>query len=87
MCNAHASLLLSSPMHVHAGEDWPRYKYAVQVFIGEQRGEGVRCVRGCRGKGRGKGKEGGQRRVREASYPSGVHASVQKGYVPRICQC
>uniref|UniRef100_A0A7R9VVV9 Dynein light chain n=1 Tax=Chlamydomonas euryale TaxID=1486919 RepID=A0A7R9VVV9_9CHLO len=28
-------------------EDWPRYKYAVQVFIGEQRGEGVRL--GCRG--------------------------------------
>jgi hypothetical protein len=25
-----------------AGEDWPRYKFAVQVFIGEQRGEGCR---------------------------------------------
>ncbi|GAX80430.1 hypothetical protein CEUSTIGMA_g7869.t1 [Chlamydomonas eustigma] len=28
-------------------EGWTRYKYAVQVFIGEQRGEGVRL--GCRG--------------------------------------
>mmetsp|Transcript_32412 Transcript_32412/g.71613 ORF Transcript_32412/g.71613 Transcript_32412/m.71613 type:complete len:121 (+) Transcript_32412:166-528(+) len=28
-------------------EGWTRYKYAVQVFIGEQRGEGIRL--GCRG--------------------------------------
>lgn len=28
----------------HAAEGWSRYKYAVQVFVGEQRGEGVRCV-------------------------------------------
>mmetsp|Transcript_11169 Transcript_11169/g.19568 ORF Transcript_11169/g.19568 Transcript_11169/m.19568 type:complete len:121 (+) Transcript_11169:126-488(+) len=28
-------------------EGWTRYKYAVQVFIGEQRGEGVRLA--CRG--------------------------------------
>jgi tctex1 domain-containing protein 2 len=27
-------------------EDWPRYKYVVQVVIGEQRGEGVKM--GCR---------------------------------------
>ncbi len=27
-----------------AEEGWTRYKYAVQVFIGEQRGEGVRCA-------------------------------------------
>eukprot|EP00983_Pelagomonas_calceolata_P118089 1160470-Pelagomonas_calceolata.AAC.7 len=32
----------------HDGEEgWPRYKYAVQVFVGEQRGEGVRLA--CRG--------------------------------------
>ncbi|KAL6744903.1 flagellar inner arm dynein light chain [Haematococcus lacustris] len=28
-------------------EGWSRYKFAVQVFIGEQRGEGVRLA--CRG--------------------------------------
>ncbi|MEW5306790.1 MAG: hypothetical protein WDW36_009228 [Sanguina aurantia] len=28
-------------------ESWGRYKYVVQVFIGEQRGEGVRLA--CRG--------------------------------------
>ncbi|KAF5831613.1 flagellar inner arm dynein light chain [Dunaliella salina] len=28
-------------------EGWPRYKYCVQVFVGEQRGEGVRLA--CRG--------------------------------------
>jgi len=27
-------------------EKWPRYKYVVQVFIGEQKGEG--CRLGCR---------------------------------------
>jgi hypothetical protein len=27
----------------HADAGWQRYKYAVQVFIGEQRGEGCRC--------------------------------------------
>ena len=27
--------------------DLPRYKYVVQVVVGEQRGEGVRCVRSC----------------------------------------
>lgn len=28
-------------------ENWPRYKYVVQVFIGEQRGEGVRLASKC----------------------------------------
>ncbi|WIA21402.1 hypothetical protein OEZ86_009047 [Tetradesmus obliquus] len=28
-------------------EDWPRYKFAVQVFIGEQRGEGCRMACRC----------------------------------------
>eukprot|EP00879_Flechtneria_rotunda_P021275 GHRR01022415.1.p1 GENE.GHRR01022415.1~~GHRR01022415.1.p1 ORF type:complete len:128 (+),score=27.37 GHRR01022415.1:405-788(+) len=28
-------------------EGWPRYKYAVQVFIGEQRGEGCRLACRC----------------------------------------
>ena len=27
---------------MHAGESWTRYKFVVQVFIAEQRGEGVR---------------------------------------------
>lgn len=31
---------------VRADLDYPRYKYMVQVVLGEQRGEGVRC--GCR---------------------------------------
>lgn len=28
-------------------ENWERYKYVVQVFIGEQRGEGVRMASRC----------------------------------------
>lgn len=34
---------MNSVITYGAEEGWPRYKYAVQVFIGEQRGEGVRC--------------------------------------------
>lgn len=29
-------------------KNYPRYKYAVQVVIGEQKGEGVKCAHGPR---------------------------------------
>lgn len=35
---------LNSTWDMVADAGWPRYKYAVQVWIGEQRGEGCRWV-------------------------------------------